>query len=232
MHLRRAWAAWACLLSLSASFARAGDDFTLQFEPATVPGTYTVRVDAVLDAPPAAVRHALLHFCEYKETTAYMRQCVVFNVQGNEAWSYVLLDPPVLDPRDYINRRTIVQDLQPDGTGVMHLRYRQDHAAGPPPRDGVVRVQVNEGRWELAPRDHGTRTAIVYTLTLNPGGVVPLWMARLVARRAAPESVRRVEAKARDLARSGGVELPNPGAPWATVRVRPIPGAAITTRGD
>jgi hypothetical protein len=212
--------------------AWAVEDVRLEFDPQPRAGTYSVRVEGVLDAPPAAVRHTLMHLCEIKETTAYLRTCVVFNTRGQEAWSYVVVDPPVLDPRDYTVRRTIVRDLLPDGSGEMHMDFRQAHESGPPPRPGVIRVQVNEGSWLIRPADGGRKTSLVYALTLNPGGSVPLWMARLAARRATPAQLERIERAARQQQQQGKVRLPMEASPWADITPQPLPGPAINTRPD
>ncbi len=208
--------------------ASAVEGLVLNFDPAPKKDTYALTVVAVVDAPALAVRHTLLHICDFKDSYAYMKECVVFNVQDNQAWSYARVTPPVLDPRDYISRRTVVEDLKPDGTGALRIVYAHDHRAGPPPREGIIRVEVNEGHWELTPV--GNKTKITYALTLNPGGVVPIWMARLAARRAAPAQLESIEKIARAQQAAGKVDVPVPGTPWADVKAKPLPGAAITER--
>lgn len=222
--------AWTGVLAmlLAVAPAWAVEGLVLTFDPSPKKGTYSLTVVAVVDAPALAVRHTLLHICDFKDSYAYMKECVVFNVQDSQAWSYARVNPPVLDPRDYISRRTVVEDLKPDGTGALRIVYQHDHRAGPPVREGIIRVEVNEGHWELVPE--GDKTRITYALTLNPGGVVPLWMARLAARRAAPAQLESIEKIARAQQQQGKVVLPVPGSPWADVKAQPLPGASISER--
>lgn len=224
MHRRSVPAAaalvWVCVGL--APPALAVSDVHLKLGESTQPNTYAVTVDADVDAPAWAVRSALMHSCDHRERFAYMKECAVFATQGNTAWSYSLVDLPVVSARDYVLVRRVDEDLKPDGTGRMRMRYSHDHNVGPYPRDGVVRVQVNTGYWHIHPVGDGTRTHITYHLEVNPGGSIPVWMARLAARRATPEQLKRIEAIAQHLVKARHKDMPVEGAPWATVKPHPM----------
>ncbi len=66
--------------------------------------------------------------------------------------------------------------------------------AGPPPVNGVVRVNVHEGQWLLRPIDWGRRCLATYRLRIDLGGSVPAWMGRGRAMHDVPglfEGIRR-----------------------------------------
>src|SRR5688572_30354524 len=110
--------AWLVVAALCVPWsAQAVSNIEVSSSPTDKPNSYTVTVRAVLDASPAAVRHVVLRPCEYAKRYKYIEECVMWKTEGNTAWGYTLLNLPVLDPRDYIAVRTVVQDLQPDGTG-------------------------------------------------------------------------------------------------------------------
>jgi len=229
---------WLLVVQLCVALpAQALSGFEVSSSPTDKPNSYTVTLRGVLDAPPAAVRHVVLRPCEFRKRYKYIDECVLWKTEGNTAWGYTLLDLPVLDPRDYIAVRTVEQDLNPDGTGSMTLRFVEDHTVGPQRRKGVIRVEVNQGVYMMSPVDGGTRTLVTYTLTCSPGGVVPLWLAKIAAKRAGPETLERIEKVAREVHQQKTVQLPVAGAPWAGVKtemptlpmITAAPAAAMTT---
>lgn len=202
--------------------ARALSDFEVTSTPTDKPNSYSVTLAGVVDASPAVVRHVILRPCEYREKYKYVDECVIWKTEGNTAWAYTLLDLPVLDPRDYVAVRTVEQDLNPDGSGVMKMTFVEDHTVGPQRRKGIIRVEVNQGSYELTPVDGGKRTRITYALTLSPGGVVPLWIAKIAAKRAGPETLERIERIAQDAQKQKAFEMPVAGQPWAGVKTAPL----------
>lgn len=214
--------ALAVWLTLAVGPALAVEEVDLVFDDHPAPDSYGVTVKAVVNAPPLAVRHALLRSCDFRRRYSFMDECKVFAVKGDTAWSYTLLDPPVVSPRDYVVVRHVLEDFKPDGTGEMHMSFTHDHSVGPLPRSGVVRVMVNAGSWDLVPRAGGRKTHITYHLMVNPGGRIPLWMARLAARRATPAQLGKVESIAKDLMKERKVLVPVPGAPFDGVTPVPL----------
>ena len=218
----RRWMVAGVLVVLLPAGARAVEALQVEFRPTDAANAYHVEVRGVVDAPILAVRHAVLNNCEFKDSYAYVAECSLFQVQGDSAWVYTVVDAPVLDPRDYIIRRTVEQDLNPDGSGMLSVVFQEDPARGPLERSGIVRVRLTRGRYRLEPVDGGKRTRVTYDLTCDPGGRVPLWMARLAAGRAAPEHMRRTELLAQQIQRRGQPGVPVEGAPWSTVKMSPL----------
>ncbi|MBI5545172.1 MAG: hypothetical protein HY901_14880 [Deltaproteobacteria bacterium] len=58
---------------------------------------------------------------------------------------------------------------------------------GPEPKDGVIRVKVNDGTWLLEPIGDGTKTRATYYLFTDPGGSLPTWIANKANSSAIPD---------------------------------------------
>lgn len=215
--MRRAWlGGW--LVVLAAVPARAVEDLRITVLPVTEPGTYAMEVRGMLAAPPLAVRHVVMRYCDDRQRFAYLDECVNFRVSGDTSWTYGLINPPIIASRDYVIAGRVPQDLAPDGSGRFRMEWWEDEAGGPVPRPGVIRTRINEGFYTLVPAAGGRQTALVYRLKLAPGGWVPLWVARLAGRRTAAEQMERIERLAQEKDRARTVGLPTPGNPWSWVR--------------
>jgi hypothetical protein len=72
----------------------------------------------------------------------------------NEQWWYQLVSRPPISDRDYTLhvRWTIVKTSL--GTAY-HRRWSVDNDNGPPPKEKVLRLQVNNGSWQLTPAKGG-----------------------------------------------------------------------------
>ena len=101
-------------------------------------------------------------------------------------------------------RDTLIEvDEQPDVEGRWVLSWK----AAPLARDaerpigpGVVRLRVNEGRWQLEARDGGSHTLVTYQLLSAPGGDVPAFFVNRANTLAVPqtfEALRRAVRKNR-----------------------------------
>jgi hypothetical protein len=207
------------LLLLVPSLALGVRDVRLVTREAAKPGSHALTASAVVEAPPLAVRHVVLHACEFKARYGYVKSCVVWEVAGPKAWQYQVMDLPVLSPRDYGIVRHVTSDLTAEGGGVLRVAFSTDPARGPASRPGMVRVRVNEGSYEVRPEDGGRSSRVEYQSMVAPGGYVPVWLVGLAARRAAPELFRQIESAARDVEKAGLAGTPVPGEPWREVRV-------------
>src|SRR5690606_37982808 len=108
-----------------------------------------------------------------------------------------LIDPPVGASRDYAVKIT----LREEADGTLGTSWVAANEVAPPVKDGVVRVEENEGSWTLTPLDGGQKTGAVYMLQVNPGGNVPKWLADRTNRtsvRDAFKAVRKAATSKRD----------------------------------
>ena len=217
-------------LALAASRLHAAQVLTVEVGPGAERGTYVLDATVLLDARPVALRHIITHLCEHKDQMENLSYCRVFEAQGRQSWSYAVVDLPVLNPRDYVIRSTVEQELAADGTGTYKSCWDVAPDKGPPPRKGFVRLQLNQGCWVLNPSHGGKKTSLIYQVRLNPGGVVPGWAAGYVARRTLPDYMALLErlAQAQEAA---GVPPPDPEQPWRGLNVRALDNPLPPSRG-
>lgn len=155
-----------------------------------------VQTVAVVDAPPAVVRRVVTDWARYPEVMPYTVEGRVVATEegGRVVHLYTLVDPPLVARRDYTMR---LVDEGADASGALRISWTPSDR-GPPPRQGVVRVTVNEGRWLLEPIDGGARTRATYRLHTDPGGTVPGFAANLANREALPGVLQAVRRAAGD----------------------------------
>jgi hypothetical protein len=178
---------------------RAAEQIGVRAQDTDEPGAFVIEASAILDVSPWGVRHVLLHECDFRHRFAYMSECRLLGSEGHTQWQYSVVSPPRVSARGYAIRKTLVQDLRPDGTGTFQLEWHKDDSRGPPPQRGVIRLVVNEGMWSIRGLGQGMRTHLGYRVKTAPGGNLPLWIARLSAQRAIEEQGRRIEATAKDV---------------------------------
>lgn len=163
-------------------------------------GSSAREVQAVgeVDAPAPRLFRVLLDFERCTEVMPYTAEGrVVHREEGGRAVHlYTVLDAPLVARRDYTMRLVDESDWR-GGNGFLRLSWTPSDR-GPPPREGVVRVLVNEGFWLLEPLDGGKRTRVTYRLFTDPGGSLPAWAAAMANRSALPDAVDAVRRAARD----------------------------------
>lgn len=164
------------------------------------PGASTreIEVESVIDAPPERVFRVLLDFERCTEIMPYTAEVrvVAREAEGKVAHVYTVVDAPLVARRDYTLRLADESDWR-GGAGTLLLRWTPSDR-GPPPREGMVRVAVNEGFWRLEPVDGGKRTRATYRLFTDPGGSLPAWAVNMGNRRALPEVMEAVRRAAAD----------------------------------
>jgi hypothetical protein len=129
--------------------------------------------EGVVPAPPAAVQRALLAY--EKQAGVVPRLAEVKVLARGKQWLrvYQRLSLPVIDDRDFNLRVRWGGD---DDKGRW-IRYNSTDE-GPPPRDGVVRVTHNTGKWLLDGVHGGSRTRLRMISSIDIAGDVPSWMAK------------------------------------------------------
>jgi uncharacterized protein YndB with AHSA1/START domain len=94
---------------------------------------------------------------------------------------YQRISAPLVADRDFTLHATWSKE---GDERVVKLRARNER--GPAPKDGVVRVNVNEGEWRLTPSADGKSTHVTYRFRLDLGGKIPGNMASDQAARDLP----------------------------------------------
>lgn len=167
---------------------------TVYLRPVEGTSRYEIWVRTVLNAPARDLQETLLDaerfhtFMPHTEAVRYVGE------PGNVAFTYTLIDPPVIGRRDYVSEVRTLEEVGPDGSG----RFRQTWRAVSdklPERHGITRLQHNEGSWDIEPVGSG-RAQVLYRLSVEPGGTLLGMLAKVTARRAVVDTLRAVEQEA------------------------------------
>lgn len=151
-------------------------------------GVQEMKAQGVIDAPPAKVMEVLNDHDHYVRFFPYTEESRIVGREpdGKTIYFYSLLSMPFISKRDYVLKVTDQSDWR-GGKGFLKTAWTvaPDHA--PAPKDGVVRVLLNDGYWLLEPRDNGTRTFATYYLLTDPGGSVPRFIVNQANASAVPD---------------------------------------------
>jgi len=157
-----------------------------------VPGSSIreVKVETVIYAPAERIWAVVNDQPHYVEFMPYVIEVKVLpeDAGPNARYEYHLIDPPLIDRRDYTLKATF--EANP-----VEGRFRRSWSAandkGPGLNGGVVRVSICEGYWQLE-RLNDSATRVTYWLYTDPGGAIPSWMANKANTTSVPNMIRAV----------------------------------------
>jgi uncharacterized protein YndB with AHSA1/START domain len=125
-----------------------------------------------LPAPPDRVLEVLTDYENHPRWVKSLTESKVLWRGKSAADIYQRISAPLVADRDFTLHATWGREGEEH---VVRLRARNER--GPAPKDGVVRVNVNEGEWRLTPNADGKSTHVVYRFRLDLGGKIPGNMA-------------------------------------------------------
>jgi hypothetical protein len=126
---------------------------------------------------PAAVVHAVINDVEsYASFMPYTVECRVLKRDGNSIVAYQRISAPMTSDRDYTVRVRFSSKESEGGTSYSS-RWEAENALGPPPKPGVVRVNLCDGSWLLEPAGPNT-TRATYTIYTDSGGAIPAFIKK------------------------------------------------------
>jgi hypothetical protein len=160
----------------------------------------------IIDAPPEAVWKAVRDYPNYPKTMPYTEVGKVLSTEGDGkvVYFYSVVNAPLVDRRDYVIKLTDESDWK-DGKGYLKVRWEYSDK-GPPEKEGLVRVKINDGFWKLEPRDGGKKTFTTYYVYTAPGGSIPNFIANKANSTAVPNvftAIRKVIADDQAAAAAG-----------------------------
>ena len=158
------------------------------------------RLEAEIDAPPEAVaRAARARLLDPDEHQARMRKEILSD-DGDVAIVYSYIDmPPFITDRDIVTRAERLFDAE---TRSYRLEWHTTDE-GPPPRDGVIRVQKSDGSWVFEPLQGG-RTRVIYESHTEIAGALPGWLVNSLMNDTVIGDFQGLRARAIGDAQSGG----------------------------
>ncbi len=137
-------------------------------------GVKELKSIGVVDSPPRAVFKVLGDFPRYKEMFPNTEESIVVSTEDKATHFYTVINPPMVSRRDYCIR--VADDTDPkDPKGVYKISWKLSDK-GPAPKNGTVRVAVNDGSWILEPIEDGKKTQVTYFIFTDPGGSLPNWI--------------------------------------------------------
>ncbi|MBI3179345.1 MAG: hypothetical protein HYZ27_06760, partial [Deltaproteobacteria bacterium] len=166
-----------------------------------VPGSpiREVRAEMVVEIPAERVWAVLVDVPSYLEFMPYLVEASVIGPAGaNAQYEYQLIDPPIVDRRDYVLKVNFEEQ-----DGYYRRSWRPANGVGPAPREDVVRLSICEGSWTVERREDG-RTSVTYWLYTDPGGAIPNFIANKANTTSVPDlmaAVRRANVMANERSR-------------------------------
>ncbi len=119
-----------------------------------------VRTKFVINAPPETVWQVLTDFAEYPHMFRRLESCRVTKQEGHLVWTESDLKPHVFVRTQ---RQHTINDLS-GKPSVLDWKVI----------DGNFKTVI--GKWELSPIDKGNRCAVIYTLAVDTGPIIPKFL--------------------------------------------------------
>jgi hypothetical protein len=167
------------LLLVLASTAQAHDEQAqIRIEMRKVPGSDLKEAHGwgIIAAPVSRVLEVLEAVENYPVLMPLTKVARLIERQGESAWYYMVIEPPVVARRDYCIRMFVTH--LPGGAARSDWVNAPERC--PPPAHGILRLQQNRGSWELTPTADGAATWVHYTSYTEPGGHLPAWIVNRV----------------------------------------------------
>ena len=168
---------------------------TVKARPRPDSAVFEVWAEADLDAPVKDIQDTLTTMDRFHRFMPYVRAAKEVSREADgSVYTYTELGLPVVSDRDYVVRVWLDEGVNPDGSGSFRCHWQ----AAPdklPARDSLVRVKVNEGRWEVTPKGNG-KSHVVYRFAADPGGMLPAWAANYGNRRGVSGTLEAIEKEA------------------------------------
>jgi len=170
-------------------FTRLADDDGLVLEGRPVPGSAfaELRVTTITQGDVATLCARAFGTGEFDPAEPHLVARTVLSEGANERVTLEEVQAPAISPRDSVVRRT--RTFLPGG--VCRVEFRADPGAGPPPKSGVVRIEVLRGSFTFTPLGGG-RVKVEHRVHTDPGGVLAPFIVEPARREAAVASVRRL----------------------------------------
>jgi hypothetical protein len=128
--------------------------------------------EAELPVPAASLRDALLDYPRQVGAIERLSESQILRRGTNWLIVYQRLNLPIISDRDF----TLLVRWGQEGD-VFWITYQAANA-GPPPRDGIVRVTNHQGSWQLRPVNGGESTFVRFEAEIDLAGWLPKWLAR------------------------------------------------------
>lgn len=154
-----------------------------------------VWAEGELNAPALHVEDVLTDIASLTSFMPFMKDAHVIG-DANDDGSlnvYTLIDLPIVGKRDYIQKLSFPARIERDGV------FRAEWSSQPeftPKVKGVIRITSNAGHWLVTPLDEGKRCRVEYQFTVDPGGVIPAFIANIGNQKGVSDTYAAVQKEA------------------------------------
>jgi hypothetical protein len=135
-----------------------------------------------MPASPDEVRAVLLDYEAQRGRIDRVSKSRIIERTPDHIVVYQHLNLPVISDRDFNLRVTWGQQH-----GIQWIDYKALKKGGVKPRDGIVRVTLHNGSWQLKPISRGRSTYVRMMVMVDMGGLLPKWLAKMHAGKELPD---------------------------------------------
>jgi hypothetical protein len=132
-----------------------------------------LRAVGSIDAPNWVVKNVIDEVEDYPSFMPYTTKTQIIERKLHQVISYFRLDPPFIGARDITVSVYSQAEKHEDGTVSYQFRWEPENSLGPTPTPGVIRINLDQGSWDLDPTDGGKKTIATYTILTDGGGGLP-----------------------------------------------------------
>jgi hypothetical protein len=178
------------LTGLSPNYKHVGGAHEVEVYRQPQPEAIDLIAEGDIDAPPEVVRAVVLDYANADALSDHVSESRVLSTGARDLMVYQRLKLPVIADRDFT-----LHVVWGSRSGQLWTRFTVDNTRGPAERDGIVRVSLLTGGWDLAPIRGGQATHAVYRVQIDLAGSIPRWMVSGGAAKDLPkmfEAIRRV----------------------------------------
>jgi Polyketide cyclase / dehydrase and lipid transport len=133
-----------------------------------------LRAVSVFDVAPEVMWNVIRDYARYPETMPYIKESRILKTEGERVvYVYALVDVDFFGvwTRDYVVK--FVEESELNGERRYRTAWTLANELAPPKPASVVRIELNQGSWEVVALDEGARTLVVYQGVVDPGGALP-----------------------------------------------------------
>ncbi|MBK7863844.1 MAG: hypothetical protein IPJ65_35605 [Archangiaceae bacterium] len=158
-------------------------------------GVFEIWAEADLAAPVRDIQDTLTLMNRFPKFMPYVAEAKeVARDDDGSVYNYTHLGLPIISDRDYVVRTWVDEGVKPDGTGAFRCHWTSAHDKLPV-NGSRVRVTVNEGSWDVTPKEDG-KSHVVYRFAADPGGMLPTWAKNIGNRRGISGTLEAIEKEA------------------------------------
>ena len=153
------------------------DGVSLSQRQNTKSGLNEYRAVGTVDAPVDEVLEVLENVKDAPEFMPYVKSVKLIDSTPGRQIFYQRIQPPFVTDRDYTLTFVTTKRDSPEGPAY-RLTWVTANEKGPAVQEGVVRVEVNEGYWDLEPTDGGKATKLAYSVYTDIGSGIPPFLLK------------------------------------------------------